>query len=123
MKLELHFQARDIDRFSHTITSGFLSDQPCRFESTETHIQGGGLSDPVIGSLATYEHEHGCDNTSMIWIGDNYLHAMIVMGWYKTKLGCIAHLLTDSAEEAMGDYVVWVNMNWEERNSDAEVTE
>ena len=103
MKLELHFTDSDIEKLCNTQMKGFVSspEQAGRFEIPSPRPEG-----LIFSALVHYEEQHGQKNTTLMWVGDNYLHAMIVCAYNRKKHGCDAHILWDTAE-GYGGYVVW----------------
>jgi len=86
----------DVNHLDHTAHKSFWSEQRSRFELVKS-------SDPELDEF------HPPTGGFMVWVGDNYLHALIVYNWYRSRVaGNDCAIVWDLGED--GEYCVWVGI-------------
>ena len=108
MNLKLELTYFDICRLENCLMASFLHEQDHRFETeTTNHAEGVlGVNDPTHAKMAVRKGK-----ATLIWVGDNHLHAMIVRDWYKKIHKCEAHIIWDMVE---CERVVWVDIPYDD---------
>jgi len=108
MNLKLEFKHFDVCRLQETLMASFLHEQGRRFETETTNHTAGvvGPYDPTHEKMAVRK-----EKATLIWVGDNHLHAMIVRDWYKKIHKCEAHIIWDMVQ---CERVVWVDIPYDD---------
>ncbi len=88
----------DVNHLYHTASKSFWFKQRNRFELVKTSDSELDEYNPPSGGF-------------LLWVGDNYLNALIVYNWYLSRVaGNECAILWDMGENPEPEYCVWVGI-------------